>query len=580
MSLVPTETCRKPETSSNQNPKTSYQEGSWSKWTYPSMQRVFEWQTIKALPAWTEAFSIVSEFFSHEHQVFPCFHPPSFMTLLGQYYSGTPPQNPAAWASLNAVLAIVQRRRAEIACDPSESHELAWAYAANALSAVLDILMRNTQLLSVQALLAVAWFFVGTPNPQPSFMLTACALRLALSIGLHRTSSDSSGGHSIESVMRKRVFWIATSLDRELCLRTGRPPAHDLNDFHIDPDVPGNFLDDYEAITTMAGSSLNIFHAQAELAVIQGSIYRQLHSSEALATDTKYISESVSKLNTLLDEWCSKYTTGLQRNDGLNTLDHPGLMRLYFSYLNCAIVVNSAHGRQYWMPQPNPEAPFDLSTSMKYSIRRSVKAARTILALAQIIPRTWKKFLWDVTSIIASASVSLSINALREPQSNTAKDDLDAVGQAVQLFKALEDGSSDSYISQLRRICEQLHRKGDIASGSQLQRPTSEDQTSLSPSRICTCGAQSHVPVPCHHGSVGVTDIDQFPLSASTSSGFASHPVQHMGTGSLDHGLTTPRTYNNDFDASHCLHPGQPYLTSISQWSSWGLDVEPFTWFS
>lgn len=355
------------------------------------MQRVFERQTIKALPPWTEAFSLVSEFFSHEHQAFPCFHPPSFMTLLGQYYSGTPPQNSAAWASLNAVLAIVQRRRTEVASEPPESDELAWAYAANALSAVLDILMRNTQLLSVQALLTVAWFFVGTPNPQPSFMLTACALRLALSIGLHRTSYDSSGP-SIESMMRKRVFWIATSLDRELCLRTGRPPAHELNDFHI--DVTGNFLDDSETISTIAGLSLNIFHAQAELAVIQGSIYRRLHSSEALATDTNYIEESMSKLNIQLDEWCSKYTPGLQQTETPHNLEHPGLMRLYYSYLNCVVVVNCAHGRQYWVPLPSPVAPIDLSTSMKFSIRRSVNTARSILALTQIIPRTWKKFLW------------------------------------------------------------------------------------------------------------------------------------------------------------------------------------------
>ncbi|SPO03655.1 uncharacterized protein DNG_06338 [Cephalotrichum gorgonifer] len=168
------------------------------------------------------------------------------MALLGQQYSGTPTESPAWWASLNAVLAITQRRRAEISQDPSADEDLAWCYAANALGTTLDILMRNTQLLSVQALLSIAWFFIGTPNPQPSFMLVGNALRLAHSIGLHRANHGSASWDSIELYMRRKVFWIALSLDRELCLRTGRPPAHDLHHFQV--DMPSDSLDDTEFV--------------------------------------------------------------------------------------------------------------------------------------------------------------------------------------------------------------------------------------------------------------------------------------------------------------------------------------------
>jgi hypothetical protein len=127
------------------------------------------------------------------------------MTLLGQQYSGTPSDSPAWWASFNAVLAISQRRRVESGhCGP-EGEELVWGYAANALGTTLDVMMRNTQLISVQALLCIAWFFLGTPNPQPSFMLTGSSVRLAHSIGLHKSDHAVSMG-SIEQETRNKVL--------------------------------------------------------------------------------------------------------------------------------------------------------------------------------------------------------------------------------------------------------------------------------------------------------------------------------------------------------------------------------------
>ena len=383
----------------NQPPRPTsqlpHQEGSWSTWTHPSIQNVFERRTTKPLPPWTEAFSLVSEFFAHEHQGFPCFHPPTFMSLLGQQYSGTPSENSAWWASLNAVLAISQRRRAEEAEDHSVDEGLAWCYAANALGATLDILMRNTQLLSVQALLSIAWFFIGTPNPQPSFMLVGSALRLAHSIGLHTANPDSSSWSPIELEMRAKVFWISQCLDRKLCLQTGRPPAHDLHDFHV--DVPGDSLDDSETLTAADGSKLNVFHAQTKLAVVQGCIYRLLHSSKASEVEAEYLVDTVSTLNRQLDDWCSSIAPVFHPDQPLLDIKHHGLMRLYYSYYNCVIVVNRPHARHYWMP-PNPESTIDASPDVKASIQQCLKAARSIVSLSQEIPRKWESLYWYVSS--------------------------------------------------------------------------------------------------------------------------------------------------------------------------------------
>ncbi|TQN66484.1 Fusaridione A cluster transcription factor fsdR [Colletotrichum shisoi] len=164
----------------------------------------------------------------------PLFHPPAFIALLGQQYSGKSGRSPARWTAFNAVLAISHRQRVEEG--KSAQRERMWGYAANGLDTVLDILPRATQLISVQALLILAWFFLGTPNPQPSFMLVANAIRPAHSIGLYRKNYGASLS-PIQRVTRINVFRPAFSMDRELSLRTGRPPAQDFGDFDVDlPD--------------------------------------------------------------------------------------------------------------------------------------------------------------------------------------------------------------------------------------------------------------------------------------------------------------------------------------------------------
>ncbi|KAF5627065.1 DUF1446 domain protein [Fusarium sp. NRRL 52700] len=322
ISLVSTTTPRK---SGQHTPE------SWSKWTHPSIEPLFTKQVMKPLPSWTEAFSLVSEFFAHEHQVFPCFNAPAFMCLLGQQYSGTCTESPAWWVSLNSVLAIAQRRRAE-AAQSAEAEDLAWSYASNALAGTWDVLMRSTQLSSVQALLAIAWFFIGTPNPQPSFMLVGCAVRLAHSIGIHVESQDPSVSPA-EANMRRKVFWIAICIDRELCLRTGRPPCHDLSAAYVDP--PMGSVDDTEIIKTVDGHELNLFRGQIQLAMIQSAIYQGLQSGKA---SPNVVADSVADLLQKLDDWRAQFAPYLG-GDSAGRCEHHGLMRLYFSYYNAVIVI-------------------------------------------------------------------------------------------------------------------------------------------------------------------------------------------------------------------------------------------------
>ncbi|KAF9870902.1 hypothetical protein CkaCkLH20_11574 [Colletotrichum karsti] len=196
------------------------------------------------------------------------------MALLGQQYSGNFDGGPAWWTSLNAILAIAQRRRVEEGV--STDNDVVWGYAANGLDTILDVLMRATQLMSVQALLVLAWFFLGTPNPQPSFMLVANAIRLAHSIGLHRKECGLSLS-PIEKATRVNVFWFAFALDRELSLRTGRPPAQDFGDFQV--DLPDPIAQQEFSTSSVTNTTFNVFYASSRLAIIQAKLYSKIPPS-------------------------------------------------------------------------------------------------------------------------------------------------------------------------------------------------------------------------------------------------------------------------------------------------------------
>ncbi len=164
--------------------------------------------------------------------MFPLFHEPTFMRLVDLQYSAQPYQGSGWWASLNVALAIAHRLRVMSNVVPQEEDQKGWAYLKNAMGVLTELTMRNTDLLSVQALLGMvghfhvlgscelthlqSLFLQGTPNPQPSFFLVAAAIRLSHSIGLHKRGSGFNLRPD-EIEQRKRVFWIAYLVDKEYC---------------------------------------------------------------------------------------------------------------------------------------------------------------------------------------------------------------------------------------------------------------------------------------------------------------------------------------------------------------------------
>ena len=95
--------------------------------------------------------------------MFPLFHQPSFEILFERQYSNNPPQDSGWYAAFNMVLAIACRLRISHTPPPGPDSPVpaarhvqeAWKYFRNAAAVLTELLLRNTDLMSIQAILAM-----------------------------------------------------------------------------------------------------------------------------------------------------------------------------------------------------------------------------------------------------------------------------------------------------------------------------------------------------------------------------------------------------------------------------------------
>lgn len=134
---------------------TSKDENKWVQWKPDVFRDVFQRTVYRPLPPRVEALSLLKDFFENFNCMFPLFHEPTFMQLVHKHYSNDPHEGSGWWASFNVALAIAHRLRVMSNLVPQEEDEKAWGYMKNALAVQTELTMRNTDLLSIQALLGM-----------------------------------------------------------------------------------------------------------------------------------------------------------------------------------------------------------------------------------------------------------------------------------------------------------------------------------------------------------------------------------------------------------------------------------------
>lgn len=517
----------------------SVDDHKWTNWKPEVFGDLFRRPIFRPLPSKPEALSLLKDFFENFNCIFPLFHQPTFMHLVERHYSSDPYHGSGWWASLNCALAIAHRLRVMSNLVPQEEDDKAWAYLKNAMGVFPELVMRNTDLLSVQALLGMALFMQGTPNPQPSFLLISAAMRLAHSIGLHKRGTGFNL-NPIEIEQRKRVFWIAYMLDKDLCLRSGRPPAQDDDDMNVElPEADP--ADNIGNIPLADGKGkMNLFRVMCEVAIIESEVYKRLYSVQASKQSDGDLLNTIGELDQKLEAWKDNIPIDFRPENEIKASHTPLILHVvmvHFTYYNCLTTIHRMsvhHG--YWTSRLSNYAIQGLNSKplnprVFASATICTNAARASVSLLKYVPQGDFACVWMILYFPVSALVALFGNILQNPMDPRAKADTRLMNTVVTFLSMLGQEAEQGGVHRMLGICSEFERiakavieKAEKDQASRRKRKNQDPKHSA-----------SHTPRP----STSMTATSATPPSVGGSNAHFS-PSHHPGSGST----VTPSAMN------------------------------------
>ncbi|KAM7195961.1 hypothetical protein V8F33_006412 [Rhypophila sp. PSN 637] len=545
----------------------SIDDHKWTAWKPDVFGDLFRRTVFRELPPKPEAMSLLKDYFENFNCMLPLFHQPTFMHLVERQYSSDPYQGSGWWGSLNVALAISYRLRVMSNLVPAEEDEKAWAYLKNAMSVFSELTMRNTDLLSVQALLGMALFLQGTPNPQPSSLLISTAIRLSHSIGLHKRGTGFNL-NPIEIEQRKRVFWIAYMLDKDLCLRSGRPPAQDDDDMNVDlPDVDP--VDNIGNIPLADGKGkMNLFRVMCELAIVEGKVYNRLYSTKAAKQSDGELLNTIGELDQELEEWKDRIPIDFRPEHEIKASHTPLILHivmLHFNYYNCLTTIHRMsihHG--YWTSRLSNYAIQGLNTRplnprVFSSAALCTSAARASISLLKNIPQD-SPSVWMVLYFPVSALVTLFGNILQNPLDPRARTDAKLMNVVVTFLSMLGHEAETGGVHRILGVCSEFERIAKVVientekEHSSRRKRKNHDQTSSSKTTTSSSGTNASSP------SFNPNATAQTPRPPTASS--ATPQASHNTNGQLSPGRQDRRATPSGYS---------PMPTSMSQSPSPGM---------
>ncbi|KAF2824598.1 hypothetical protein CC86DRAFT_446796 [Ophiobolus disseminans] len=442
------------------------EDNKWISWRPDVFQDIFKRRVYKQLPPKHEALSLLKDYFENFNCMFPLFHEPTFMHLVEKHYSDDPYEGSGWWASLNVALAFAHRLRVMSNLVPAEEDEKAWQYLKNAMSVMVELTMRNTDLLSVQALLGIGLFLLGTPNPQPTYFFIATAMRLAHSIGLHKKGANFNL-NSAEVEQRKRVFWIAYMLDKDICLRSGRPPIQDDDDMNV--ELPSEYPPDNIGNIPLADGkgTMNLFRLMCTFSIIQSNVYKGLYSVKAAKQTDGELLNTIGELDRELEDWKDGIPLEFRPEHDIKASHTPLILQvavLHLGYYNCLTTIHRMsvhHG--YWTSRLSNFAiqglnARPLNPRVFMSAQLCVQAARASIHLLKYIPKGDLSCVWLIIYFPVTALVTLFANILQNPQDTRSRSDLKLMKLVVNFLNMLNDDQGSGSVKRMCSVCAEFER--------------------------------------------------------------------------------------------------------------------------
>ncbi|KAG4433349.1 hypothetical protein IFR05_011177 [Cadophora sp. M221] len=429
---------------------------SMESWNLNPLTNLFSRKVYKTLPPKEEMIKLVGIALTGFNTAFPLFEENFFIQKLNDLETSI--QDPGFWASLNIILALAHRFQLSKQNVIDEGEAL--KYFQNAMGVVSQLTLLPPSLISTQALIGMAIVTQGTPNPAPYAFLNSTAMKMAQQLNLHRSAQYQDPNlSSAEIEQRKRVFWIAYFMDKDISLRTCQPPQQEDDDMDVG-------LPEYCVNPPNGANSHNFFRLRINLAHIQGRIYKQLLSVRASKQSVAQRVMAVRTLEASLQRWKASVPLEYQQDFyamlplpnmvEMTPVLHSVVLRLtYFHALNA--VHRFSTPVNHWqnvMNQPMPmgqnlvhEAPPPITC---------IEEARKALKLLLITPQGDFACIWVVLHIFVSATTTLLTQILQNPLHPLAQSDLQLIEPLLSLLGLLSMQGKNAHVEGMYENCRTM----------------------------------------------------------------------------------------------------------------------------
>ncbi|KAL4740208.1 fungal-specific transcription factor domain-containing protein [Aspergillus similis] len=434
------------------------------------------------LPSKEEAASLLYQYLQNFNCLCPLFEQAKLISLFNGDNLSTALRVPSCWASVNVVFALGIAFRVKDRTVAHSEHQRSWLFIKNAFGTIHDLCLGQPDLWSIQALLGMSIFFLGTMSAEPCCFLAAAAIRMSEQIGLGRLNEDITLS-SEDMEHQRRIFWIAYCLDREISIRFGRPPTQSDEDMSIELPTAIPMGDGQISSSTSKQGDFDAFRAQCQLATIKGQLYKDLYSAAASDRPFPEIMASIGTLDRMLRNWREDLPPECRpESHGLLSVSQSSisvmLLYLHCSYFNCLIAMHrliASRGlrtsedllRKYEELTSSAHPPY--TSRIFESDTLCANAARASIRLLKYMPEGHISLVGILIHYPIVALTTLSSIIIRDPLGASRLNDLRLMDQVETYLSSLVVSIPNQVIGHLKTYCANYRAAASAAAQKTMQ---------------------------------------------------------------------------------------------------------------
>ncbi|KAK8240198.1 putative C6 transcription factor [Phyllosticta capitalensis] len=363
----------------------------------------------------------------------------SFMRRLDETYSAQTHNDPVFLCRLFVVFALGELYSKKTAVAGNRRSVPGTSFFLQAMNLFQD-LHEEADVDYIETLLVMSFYSHALNRKNTAYTYAGLALRLSLTLGLHRNITYDKNISAVEIENRRRVWWTVYTFDRLCSSKLGHPVM--IRDEDIDapyPSVDGLTPEEREEFIDVDQLCANI-----KLAQITGNILNLIYSIPGAQHEVNFV-RNVHKILTSLKEWDASLKPGLRLD---HTVTPPyksrsvASLRLHFN--QCIMLttrpillyVFKYHVRPAGTASsPNTSRPLSpMTTALSEACIHAARNSNKLLAQLWIDGAIATFGYFDAHYIFSSTIVLLMANIL-----NPSESDKDAIDLAWSLLQSMAD---------------------------------------------------------------------------------------------------------------------------------------------